>query len=422
MNAQQDDEASNMNTNPADGLSVGVTLREAREQLGLSVNDVSNRIKFSSKQIEWLEADDFVRLPEATIVRGFVRSYARLLKLDSVAVLSGLPSSYLQTSSAHEIKSVEIPMPSAFAARKHNIIWLAAALLVALSLAIFERMHNSTPEMTEAIIKSTVQPLELPSGTAEIAPAQLAEQPNDAILAPVTELQQAASPEPAPLQPVIEKIVPVAHLPATKQQTQLPTTQPLKQAAKQPDPQPVQQPIKREDRNPLTPVAKQPEPQLEKQAEKLPEQQALKQSEKQEAPQAETAQRTLLQRLFSWGSVPATPAKETQQAEPQQVVSVAPAPAPIADDRHSKVISDNHATEHSLRLEFDENAWLEIKDGNDKVLVSRLHTAGSLVRLTGKAPLLVVIGNAHAVRLFDNGKKIKLEQYTTAGVARVTLK
>ena len=81
-----------------------------------------------------------------------------------------------------------------------------------------------------------------------------------------------------------------------------------------------------------------------------------------------------------------------------------------------------NTTEHSLRLEFDEDAWAEIKDANDKVLISRMHPAGSLVRVTGKAPMLVIIGNARAVRLFDNGKKINLERYTTAEVARVKLK
>ena len=77
---------------------------------------------------------------------------------------------------------------------------------------------------------------------------------------------------------------------------------------------------------------------------------------------------------------------------------------------------------HSLRIEFDEDAWVDVKDASDKILVSRTHSAGSLVRLTGKAPLQVTIGNARAVRLFDNGKKINLERYTTADVARVKLK
>jgi hypothetical protein len=51
-----------------------------------------------------------------------------------------------------------------------------------------------------------------------------------------------------------------------------------------------------------------------------------------------------------------------------------------------------------------------------------MHPAGSLVRVSGRGPLLVVIGNSKAVRLFDNGKNINLEKYTTAEVARVNLK
>ena len=39
--------------------SLGKMLREAREQLGLSIADVAAQIKFAPRQIEALEADDF---------------------------------------------------------------------------------------------------------------------------------------------------------------------------------------------------------------------------------------------------------------------------------------------------------------------------------------------------------------------------
>ena len=106
MNTQQENEIPNMSDNSAAIASVGQALREARERQGLSVNDVANRIKFAPKQIEWLEADDYVRLPEAAFVRGFVRSYARLLGIDSVSLLTALPTSHLQPSSKHEVTSV----------------------------------------------------------------------------------------------------------------------------------------------------------------------------------------------------------------------------------------------------------------------------------------------------------------------------
>lgn len=65
----------------------GGALRTAREKQGLSLNDVAAKLKISTKQIEAIEADDFSKLPEAIIVRGFIRNYAKLLKLDTEPLL-----------------------------------------------------------------------------------------------------------------------------------------------------------------------------------------------------------------------------------------------------------------------------------------------------------------------------------------------
>lgn len=70
--------------------SVGAQLRQAREAAGLTPEEVAQAIKFSPRQIEALEADAYAALPGATIVRGFVRNYARLLKLDADALLRDL--------------------------------------------------------------------------------------------------------------------------------------------------------------------------------------------------------------------------------------------------------------------------------------------------------------------------------------------
>ncbi|MEW6514403.1 MAG: helix-turn-helix domain-containing protein [Pseudomonadota bacterium] len=70
--------------------SVGRQLRVAREAAQLSLDEVANSLKFSPRQIEALEADNYDALPGATIVRGFVRSYARLLRLDADDLLRQL--------------------------------------------------------------------------------------------------------------------------------------------------------------------------------------------------------------------------------------------------------------------------------------------------------------------------------------------
>jgi cytoskeleton protein RodZ len=71
--------------------SAGATLRNARESLGLTIDAVSQQLKLAPRQVQALEDDDFAQLPGRTFVRGFMRNYARLLRLDADAVLASLP-------------------------------------------------------------------------------------------------------------------------------------------------------------------------------------------------------------------------------------------------------------------------------------------------------------------------------------------
>lgn len=78
------------------GESPGRSLREARETRGLTIADVVNSIKFSSRQIEAVERNDFARLPGATFVRGLIRSYAKLLQLDPHPLLAMMDREIVQ--------------------------------------------------------------------------------------------------------------------------------------------------------------------------------------------------------------------------------------------------------------------------------------------------------------------------------------
>lgn len=73
--------------------TVGQRLRAAREAAHLTVVDVAQSLKFSPRQVEALEADDYAALPGSTVVRGFARSYARLLHLEADELLRALDPS-----------------------------------------------------------------------------------------------------------------------------------------------------------------------------------------------------------------------------------------------------------------------------------------------------------------------------------------
>src|SRR3954463_11257712 len=75
---------------------LGALLAEGREHHCLSRNDVAQRLHMSPSQVEALENGDYARLPKGTVLRGFVRNYAKLIGLDPEEVLpllaEGVPS------------------------------------------------------------------------------------------------------------------------------------------------------------------------------------------------------------------------------------------------------------------------------------------------------------------------------------------
>lgn len=76
---------------------------------------------------------------------------------------------------------------------------------------------------------------------------------------------------------------------------------------------------------------------------------------------------------------------------------------------------------HRAELEFLEDSWVEIRDANGKVLHSQINASGSTLRVDGKAPLSLVIGNAQFVRLRFDGRSVDLAPYIRVSVARLKL-
>jgi cytoskeleton protein RodZ len=91
----------------------------------------------------------------------------------------------------------------------------------------------------------------------------------------------------------------------------------------------------------------------------------------------------------------------------------AEAAAPIAVDDSSERLT--------VRMIFDQDSWVEIKDRAGNTIFGQLTAAGSRRSVSGERPLTVVVGNAAGVRLFQGDKSIDLAPYTRVDVARLTL-
>jgi cytoskeleton protein RodZ len=120
---------------------------------------------------------------------------------------------------------------------------------------------------------------------------------------------------------------------------------------------------------------------------------------------------------------PAAPAPvreaETKAPPPPSPVPVAaeaPQPAPAAPPEQADAGSQGR-----IRLEFDSESWVEIKEKDGKTLISQLMPAGGRRTVIGHPPFSVVIGNAAAVRLTYNENPVDLKPYVKIEVARLTL-
>jgi DnaJ-class molecular chaperone len=71
----------------------GRELKQVREKIGLELQTVSKETKISLKILEFLEEENFEKLPPLVYLKGFLRSYAQCLGLDAQKVVEG----YLQS-------------------------------------------------------------------------------------------------------------------------------------------------------------------------------------------------------------------------------------------------------------------------------------------------------------------------------------
>ncbi len=170
-----------------------------RERLGLTVSDVAARLRLHPNQVRALEQESLAALPEAAYVRGFVRSYARILNIDPAPLLADLaPKLTPPADSVVEgIAKTRDYSPVRAAAREHAsrriVVAGAVVLLLALGALGWYATHPPRPEpaATPAPVASAAPSSPGPSTAVDVAAAPAAGAATPAM--PV-----AASPEAAP--------------------------------------------------------------------------------------------------------------------------------------------------------------------------------------------------------------------------------
>jgi len=135
-------------------------------------------------------------------------------------------------------------------------------------------------------------------------------------------------------------------------------------------------------------------------------------------------------------SIPITESNnEPTQSSDERAPSVEPAQPEVSEsliDESAPVETETQATEEvepviaeasqsNLIIGINADCWVEVRDANQQVLISRVVRAGNTVELTGAAPLQVSLGQANAASVRFEGRIIDISEYTRGNVARFTL-
>ena len=112
-----DQPATPDNQPPVHGVP-GQVLAKQREAMGWSVEQVADQLKLAVRQVIALEAGDYASLPSPAVTRGFVRAYAKLVKVDPAPLVAQIA---METEPAPDTSAVTAnrrPTPTSFSQSK----------------------------------------------------------------------------------------------------------------------------------------------------------------------------------------------------------------------------------------------------------------------------------------------------------------
>lgn len=194
--------------------SAGAQLKAQREALGWPVEQVAEQLKLAPRQVVALEEGDVAALPNLAVVRGFVRAYAKVVRLDAaplVAMIEVHPPTPVHEHQAaparRDISATfsESRFPSMTQRSSHSGVWIAGAVAVVAAAAFGAYKMGYVPETLfahgdkEAVHTGVTAPVEttLIKPGQELSPVQTPSVPLISVPPPAGSSNDAPAPAPA---------------------------------------------------------------------------------------------------------------------------------------------------------------------------------------------------------------------------------
>jgi cytoskeleton protein RodZ len=113
-------------------LGPGDRLQAARISIGLTLEDVASKMRLSAAILSCLEENDFEDITAPIFVKGYLRSYARIVNLDEEEIIQQYSQYYTQNDPPISSTSNTSPEINSGDARVKGTTWLVIIILIGL--------------------------------------------------------------------------------------------------------------------------------------------------------------------------------------------------------------------------------------------------------------------------------------------------
>jgi len=138
-------------------------LKEKREESGKALKEIAHTLKIRADYLKAIEDEEFEKLPVAVYAKGYIRDYARFLKIDPEVILKAY---ILKTSPPVPEKTP--PVADAVKTKKRAIKYLVVtAIFLAIAVVYILSSLNSTPEKPAVVPPEKPAPTVQPSETVQ---------------------------------------------------------------------------------------------------------------------------------------------------------------------------------------------------------------------------------------------------------------
>ena len=375
----------------ASTLTVSDQLRQAREAAGMTQAGVAEQLFLTETFIRYMDAGEFHRLPKQAFVRGYLRSYARVVGLDGGQLVQLYDEAFRETLP-------DTPADVAVSVKENRFsgpVVLTGVIGMGIVLILVLLVWLLTSDEDRADVGAMTP--------AAVGPALITE-PSAGIMAGA--LPDPANTETAPLESETpDKIFDQA--PLSGLDAPAPALADLERTTDV---------VARENQS--TKAENTPSGRISQDLDPLVFEAAASDPE----------------RLASSGSI--ADGLVDQPGSPEELSDQRQANFKLDDGRglseQVEIWRENRLDGRQIRVDAggsDElkatlvgECWIEVQDSQNELIYGDLNRAGDVLVLNGRAPLTVLLGNAPMASLEFNGRAIDLDSATTRdAIARLTL-